>query len=271
MDAGLKTPLLDLFRRGEVPRDVRLLAARGAIAPRAYEQMALLVFLAGDADAEVAATARETLDALPPAAAAAFLGRPDAPSEVVDYFAARGTPHATAPVESAAAADDEPLLVVEDALPDAVVESEEAAHETFVDATRPVMVSSLPVLDRVKLAMRGTREQRLQLIRDPNRLVAAAVLSSPKLTETEVETVARMANVSDDVLRIIGGSRAWTKRYPVISALTRNPKTPLAISISLVSRLNDRDLRLLSTDRNVPEGLRLQARKMVVAGESRKK
>jgi hypothetical protein len=31
--------------------------------------------------------------------------------------------------------------------------------------------------------------------------------------------------------------------------------------MNLLSRLNDRDLRLLSTDRNIPETLRLTARK----------
>jgi hypothetical protein len=80
-----------------------------------------------------------------------------------------------------------------------------------------------------------------------------------------------MANVSDEVLRIIGTNRAWTKNYAVLSALTRNPKTPTAVSLSLASRLNERDLKLLAVDRNIPEGLRLAVRKQVAAGEARKK
>jgi hypothetical protein len=119
--------------------------------------------------------------------------------------------------------------------------------------------------------MRGSREQRSVLVRDPNRLVAAAVLSSPKLTETEIEAFARMVNVSDEVLRTIGTARTWTRNYGVVTALARNPKTPPAISMPLVGRLNERDLRLLAVDRNVPEGVRLAARKLVLAGESRRK
>ena len=99
---------------------------------------------------------------------------------------------------------------------------------------------------------------------DPNKIVAVAVLSSPKLTETEVESIAKMANVSDEILRMIGFSRAWTKNYTVVHALVRNPKTPVAISMNLLSRLGDRDLRNLSTNRNIPDVLRVSARKRVV-------
>ena len=72
----------------------------------------------------------------------------------------------------------------------------------------------------------GSREMRAILVRDPNKLISVSVLSSPKLTENEVEAFSRMANVSDDVLRMIGKNRAWTKNYSVIVGLTKNPKTP---------------------------------------------
>ena len=116
-------------------------------------------------------------------------------------------------------------------------------------------------MERMKLATRGTREQRSVLVRDPNRLVAAAVLSSPKLTDSEVEQFAKMANVAEDVLRVIGTNRAWTKNYGVVAGLVRNPKTPLAISMNLLQRVNDKDVRLIALDRNIPEPLRLAARK----------
>jgi hypothetical protein len=118
-------------------------------------------------------------------------------------------------------------------------------------------------MKRIKLAFKGTREQRSQLIRDSNKLVSAAVLSSPKLTETEVVAFAKMANVAEDVLRIIAANRTWTKNYGVVLGLARNPKTPPAISMQIVQRLNERDLKMLSVDRNVPEAVRLAARKFV--------
>jgi hypothetical protein len=72
-----------------------------------------------------------------------------------------------------------------------------------------------------------------------------------------------MKNVSDDVLRKIGGHREWTKKYQVVANLVRNPRTPIAVSLGLVPRINPRDMKMLSVDRNVPEAVRKQAQKFV--------
>jgi hypothetical protein len=250
MDPGLRSPLVDFFRRGEVARDVRLLAAEGALAPRAHEQLALLILLSDDADPVVAATAQATLEVLPAESLSAFLARGDVPDPMREFFAARGIQ----PAGVAAADAADPLI---DVAPDA-----DGAAEPVPDD--PQLLSSLSIVERMKLAMKGTRAQRAVLIRDSNKLVSSAVLSSPKLTESEVEAFAKMANVSEEVLRIIANNRAWTKKYSVLSALARNPKTPPAISMQMVPRLNDRDMKSLSIDRNVPEAVRLIARKFIV-------
>ncbi|MGE0460929.1 MAG: hypothetical protein AB7Q16_06135 [Vicinamibacterales bacterium] len=256
MEAGLRTPLLDFFRRGDASRDVRLLAAQGAIAPRPLEQLALLMHLTSDDDAEVRDTAEQTLRKIPADVVAGLAARADAPTDLREFFSARGIPPAPAPRQEG----DAPL-VDED---DTDYGSDEATPEAKADTAR--RVSDMTVPEKVKAAMKGTREMRAILIRDPNRMVASAVLSCPKITEQEVETYARMANVSDEILRTIGHTRAWIKNYAITQALTKNPKTPLALSLTLIHRLNDRDLRGLSIDRNVPEPLRIAARKKVVLG-----
>jgi len=96
-----------------------------------------------------------------------------------------------------------------------------------------------------------------------------SVLSSPKVNERDVEAYARMATVSEDVLRVIGTSRLWTKNYAIVVGLSKNPKTPLAVSLRLLPRLNDRDLAMLSIDRNVPDPLRIAARRKVMASTGR--
>jgi hypothetical protein len=245
------TPLLDFFRRGEVARDVRLLAAQGGLAPRAHEQLALLMILSDDPDAIVASTARATLDLLPAASVARFLARQDVPQQMRDFFAARGIQP-----EGGSATEDQPLVESDD---------QPIAEEQSGEAD-PKILSTLPVIDRLKLAMRGSREQRSQLIRDSNKLVAVAVLSSPKLSEPEVEAFARMANLSEEVLRIIAMNRGWVKNYNIAAALTRNPKTPIALAMGFLQRLNERDLKMLSIDRNVAEPVRVAARKFVVKG-----
>ena len=267
MDVGYHTPLLDLFRRGEVPRDVRLLAAQGAVAPRAHEQLALLALLHDDDDAEVREAARRTIGELPGAALGAFLARPDVPAEMRAFFGPRAAPAPGGP-----SATDDPLVERHDEpvpADDLEIDPSPDGESPEGGGRRPL--STLPVTDRIKLAMRGTREQRAVLVRDPNRLVAAAVLSSPRLTDTEIEAFARMTNVAENVLRTIGTTRRWVRNYGVVAALAKNPKTPMAVSMPMVSRLNERDLKMLSVDRNVPEALRIAARKFVVAGESRRK
>jgi hypothetical protein len=249
MDPGFRSPLVDFFTRGEVARDVRLMAAEGTLAPKAHEQVALLVLLSDDQDPEIAATANATVSALPAQALQAFLARSDVPSQMRDFFAARGI----LPGDQAAADAAGPLI-------ESAAAAVEAAEETEEADTSQVL-ASMSILQRMKLAMKGTKGQRAQLIRDSNKLVAAAVLSSPKLTESEVEAFAKMGNVSEDVLRTIAMNRSWAKNYGVIAGLTRNPKTPPGISMQMVQRLNERDLKMLAIDRNVPEAVRLAARK----------
>lgn len=261
-DPGVRTPLLDFFRRGEVAADIRLHAARGAVAPRAHEQLGLLMLLVDDHDPEIAAAANATVSRLPPAPLAAFLARSDATPEMREFFAQRGVqpadgaaPAADAPfVDSGTADDDHAELPAVD----------DEALEAQVRESTVQKIASLNIAQRMALAMKGSREERAVLVRDPNKIVAVAVLSSPKLTETEVESIAKMANVSDEILRIIGFSRAWTKNYAVVHALVRNPKTPVAMSMNLLARLSEKDLRNLSTNRNVPDVLRVTARKRVV-------
>jgi hypothetical protein len=254
MDLGTRTPLLDSFKRGDATRDIRLLAACGGLAPRAQEQVELLLLLRADADAEIAATAKKTLDGLDPAAVAGFLARPDASAEAHAYFSARGITPAASP------SDDGDLPLV-DTGPDEPPPPDEEREQSTLQR-----LAGLNVAKRIAVAMKGTREERAILIRDPNRIVASAVLSSPKMTETEIAGIARMANVSEDVLRTIAHNRSWLKNYAVALSLTKNPKTPVALSMNLLSRLNDKDLRMLSTDRNVPDVLRVTARKKIVIG-----
>lgn len=253
MESGFRTPLLDFFRRGDVARDVKLVAAQGALAPRAHEQLGLLVLLVSDDDPEIATTAEFTLAAIPRPSLTAFLARSDAPTELVEFFRKRGIEPADTPAPSA----DEPMI---DTDPDAATADEKD------EDTQSIMqrLATMNVPQRLKRATKGTREERAILIRDPNKIIATAVLSSPKLTSSEVEAIAKMTSVSDEILRIIAMNRAWIKNYNVVWALTKNPKTPVQLSMNLLSRLAEKDLRTISTDRNVPEVLRVTARKKLV-------
>jgi hypothetical protein len=259
MDLGLRSPLLDFFKRGEVAKDVRLLAASGALAPRALEQVGMLALLTEDGDADVRAAAEATLAAIPSESMAAFLARSDVPEGLRDFFRGRG-------VEPSPKGDasDEPLVDVDAGAP---------AEGPDADADPQSITQKLALLGvagRMKAAFKGSKSERSILIRDPNKLVSAAVLSSPKLSDSEVESFAKLANVSEEVLRTIGMNRGWTKNYGVIAALTRNPKTPLAVSMRFVQRLTERDLKMIVLDRNLQEPLKLMVRKRITEGQEKK-
>jgi hypothetical protein len=256
------TPLLDFFRRGEVARDVRLLAAQGTLAPRASEQLEILVLLLEDADPEIRQVADTTLNRIPLETLQGFLGRSDVSISLREFFGDRGV----FPSEIPTIEVDEPLI---DMAPSEFVEDEEAQTEED-RASIMQRIGQMGFTDRLKAAMKGTKEMRAILIRDPNKMITAAVLSSPKVTEQEAANFAKMASLSEDVLRAIGRNRAWVKNYNVVVALSRNPKTPLAMSLNLMQRLQNKDVQALSVDRNVPEPLRIAARKKVASNLSGK-
>lgn len=115
--------------------------------------------------------------------------------------------------------------------------------------------------EKMMEALKGGREARMMLIRDRNRTVWSAVLTSPKMNESDAESIAKMRNVAPDVLREISKNRSWVKSYSVTHELVKNPKTPPEVSTKLLLRIKDRDLKGLVRDRNVPEQVRRIAQK----------
>ena len=119
--------------------------------------------------------------------------------------------------------------------------------------------------DRMKLGMKGDREARSILIRDSNRVVATAVIQNPRVSDQEVENIAAMRTVSDEVLRLIALNRNWARSYPIIHSLVRNPRTPIPTVVSTLPRIHTKDLKNLSQNRNVSEAVRRQALRLCEA------
>jgi hypothetical protein len=148
----------------------------------------------------------------------------------------------------------------------AMNEIEEAAAEIEPDPvkreTLMQRVAHMNVVQRLTLALKGGRTERMLLIRDPNRLVQRCVLQSPRLTDTEVEAFAAMTNLPGETLRVIALTRIFMKNYSVVRNLVSNPKTPLDVSLHLFPRLTSTDLVKLTANKNVPETLRSSAIKL---------
>lgn len=123
-------------------------------------------------------------------------------------------------------------------------------------------ISKLDVKGRINLAVKGTKEERSILIRDGTKIVAIAVLESPKLTDGEVEKFSSQKNVLEAVLRAIPMKRRFMKMYPVIRNLTFNPRTPIDVSLGLMKNLLVQDLRHLAGNKEVSDTVRKLALKM---------
>jgi len=124
-------------------------------------------------------------------------------------------------------------------------------------------IGKLTIAQKLHLATLGSREERLILIRDQNKLISRAVASSPKATESEVELYASMTDLAEDVFRIIAKSQIFMKSYGVVRALARNPHVPLDISLPLIIRLNPKDLKEVEMDKNLATALRNVAGKLL--------
>jgi hypothetical protein len=162
--------------------------------------------------------------------------------------------------------------------------SEDQAHQSLhnilgeeLRKTDPDVVSAyIKILkmtqpEKIRLALLGGKEERSILIRDGNRQVASMVLKSPKLTDTEAENFSQMRGLDSDLLRKMGQSREFIKRYSVIHNLVKNPKTPSPISLNLLKLLRAADLKNLEKDKNIPEVIRRQAKKIRDMKEPQKK
>jgi len=347
----LPNPLVDQFRRGGVPHDLRLMAAQGALPLKPEDLVDLLLHLTRDAEDDVRQAADATLLGMPAEALSPLARDRQTPSNVLAWLLANRPEKELreAALQNTSLADDAieaqiqalpaelaelvvinqvrllrrttllegpesnphlnsdqrrrlrelresfhigeaaalpPLAVVAPAEPTAPAipgpTIEEPPPATEAEALQRYLtqeeqgeapkvnvvqrVFRLNTAQKVILALKGTREERSVLIRDPNRIVATAVLGSPRLTDAEVEAIASMRNVQDEILRVVGTHKEWTKRYSVISNLVKNPRTPLAVSLQLVARLNPRDMKSLTVDRNVSEVVRRQAQRFVRQG-----
>jgi hypothetical protein len=140
-----------------------------------------------------------------------------------------------------------------------LMEEGEQADERVL-LIRKIMVMS--VKDRMKLALKGDREARSILIRDSNRIVSTGVIKNPRITDQEVEAIASMRTVSNEVLRLISLNKNWARQYPIIHNLARNPRTPVPTAIGILPRIYTKDLKGISQNRNVSEAVRRQANRL---------
>lgn len=130
-----------------------------------------------------------------------------------------------------------------------------------------VRLQSMTVNEKIKLALIGDAEARRLLIRDPSREVQMAIMKNPRLTESEVISIANSRSTSEEMVRAILSNRDWYKIYAVRLALVKNPKTPFSQAIRMVGGLASHDLKLLAKSKSISPAVVQQAKKLVVKNQ----
>ena len=155
-----------------------------------------------------------------------------------------------------------------DAIVDKILGEWKADNDDEVPNERVSMLNKIMRMgmkDRLKAAMKGDREVRNILIRDPNRLISQAVVKNPKITEQEIEKISTMKTVPEDVLRGIATDKKFARNYVIIHNLARNPRTPIGNVLSLLTLLQLRDISAIGKNRNVPDAVRRHATRIANA------
>jgi len=142
-------------------------------------------------------------------------------------------------------------------------ESDEEIDDESLQGNLFAALQNMTVMQKIKLARAGGKEARTLLIRDRNKIVSTAVISSPKMTDSEVVTIAQNRSTSEDILRIIANNRDWTKHYQVKHALATNPKTPQPTAIKFLNYLQDRELKAIMKSKNVATSISTHARRIL--------
>jgi hypothetical protein len=343
------SPQAEKYARRDAPRDVRLMAARGALPLPPTELATVLFALMHDEDAEVKSTARDSLENLPEGVIDAVLAAPAHPALLdhlahafaesesrlqrialnaassdltVAYLAARpfrsvveivannqqrlvrspaivealGANRLTGrsvierilaflgvPVPASDEDDEEapPPIPVEEvseeearAALEVVLGNSFAAlveeHEEEIDpkeleqgGSLYSLIQNLSVFQKIKLGRMGNKEARSLLVRDRNKIVAIAAVSSPKITEQELLSIAQSRAVGDEVIRVICRNKDVLRNYQMKVALATNPKTPQVNAMKFINYLQDKDLQKLVKSKDVPTVISTHARRIL--------
>jgi hypothetical protein len=146
----------------------------------------------------------------------------------------------------------------EDAVERDKVDGSEEVKETHKPLA--MKIGEMSIAQKVRLTLVGNAAARSILVRDANKTVSMAAISSPAMNDGEAARIAVSKQVSEDILRYIGNRRDWLGNYEVKRNLLFNPKTPMGVSMKFLSHLRQNDLRALARSKSVPAALRAAAK-----------
>ncbi len=131
------------------------------------------------------------------------------------------------------------------------------------------LIEEMSLPQKVRLALMGDAGARKILVREKKKMVAMAVLNSPKITPKEIAAFALDRALDGEVIRTIARNREWTKQYNVMHSLTMNPKTPVRYSMNFIKNLRRKDLQGLAKAKDVPGHIARSAKQLIQKRDQR--
>jgi len=171
------------------------------------------------------------------------------------------------PAEDEAQITHSPVTQAKDttpvAAPDGPAQAVQRVPPPHQHSTVAQRIMKLAPNQKIVLALKGGKEERMILMQEANRLIQVNIVRNGRITEGEIAHIAQMRTAHEEVIRIISNNREWMRKYQILKNLVSNPRTPLPIAMSLIGRINEFDLKHMSKDRNIPDALRREAQRLV--------
>lgn len=284
---------------GRGGREEQLQAVRGLLGLSDVDRLTLMAYFIQGKERELAEAVRQALDFFPVAnlqrlagdtalhpgllvflarrcgerdgLTAALLANPMLPEVVRRDLQTRVAGHGDADTD--AATDALPSSSPDDTQDDQG-EGEDRGSDEPLDSEEPEvpehlskfqMAMQMGVAEKIKAALTGDKEWRGLLINDSNKLVSSAVLKNPRITEGEVQTLARNKATNEELIRIILLNREWVKNYSIKLALVMHPRTPMGNALRFMGVLTEKDLKNLVKSREVSPVISNNARRLLLA------
>jgi hypothetical protein len=117
-------------------------------------------------------------------------------------------------------------------------------------------MGSLPRGEKITLARRGPGRVAAALMITSDRLLIAAALDNPYLTEAQLIQVLSHRRIPSQPVEILARHPKWSRRYQLRLAMIRHPLTPFYAVLGWLADLAVGDLRQVALDSAMPDPVR---------------
>src|SRR6266568_9278569 len=146
----------------------------------------------------------------------------------------------------------------------------ELGHEPVDGAATPAPVAAAPQPEGPQEDPKKqniTKRILKMSVSEKIKLACMAAATSPRITDGEILVLANSRTVNADVLRYVYSSREFLKTYGIKMSIVKNPKVPLPTALKLMLTLQEKDIKELARDRNVPQTIQAQAKSFMMKKE----